>query len=150
MPGCRGRPAVVLLAEDDAADVELARRTLQGDVVMTELHVVADGEAALNYLQRLGRFAGAGRAPRPDLVLLDLNMPRIDGRQVLAVMRKSEDLCRIPVVVLTTSQQEEDIIRSRNLGCDDFITKPIEIQGLIQAIRRLGRYRLELVTLSRN
>lgn len=147
MSSGHGKPAVILLAEDDPADQELTRRSLQEDVIKTDLHIVPNGEAALDYLHQRGAYANVDAAPRPDLVLLDLNMPRIDGRQVLEAMRHDEKLRRIPVVVLTTSRQEEDIIRSYNLGCNSFITKPIEIDNFIQTVRQLGSYWLELVAL---
>lgn len=147
MTRCDGRPAVVLLVDDDTADQELTRRVLDGDVINTDLRIVSNGEAALDYLHRRGQFADAARAPRPDLMLLDLNMPRIDGKQVLHDMRSSAALRAIPVVVLTTSRQEEDIIRSYNLGCNSFITKPVTIDGFMQTIRQLGSYWFELVTL---
>jgi CheY-like chemotaxis protein len=141
-----GKSAVILLAEDDPGDQELARRALQEDVLRTDLHIVSNGEAALDFLHRRGAFAGAVQAPRPDLILLDLNMPRIDGKQVLRHIREDESLRRIPVVVLTTSRQEEDIVRSYDLGCSSFITKPIQIDNFIRVIRELGSYWLELVT----
>lgn len=142
------RRAVILLVEDDPEDQELSRRALQDDVVRTDLHVVSDGEAALDYLHNRGAFADRRSAPRPDLMLLDLNLPRIDGREVLRQMRADPQLRRIPVVVFTTSRQEEDIIRSYDLGCNSFISKPIAIDEFISTIRHLGAYWLELVTLS--
>jgi CheY-like chemotaxis protein len=147
MPRCNGKPAVVLLAEDDPADQELTRRALLEDVIKTDLHIVSDGEMALDYLHQRGPFADAATAPRPDLLLLDLNMPRIDGKEVLRQMRSDPGLRRIPVVVLTTSKQEEDIIRSYDLGCNSFITKPVDIDGFIRTVRELGSYWFELVTL---
>ncbi|MCG3125407.1 MAG: Response regulator rcp1 [Phycisphaerae bacterium] len=142
-----GGPAIVLLVDDDVADQELTRRVLRDDVINTDLRVVSDGAAALDYLLRRGAFAAGGRAPRPDLILLDLNMPRVDGKQVLREMRNHATLRSIPVVVLTTSRQEEDIIRSYNLGCNSFISKPVTIDGFMQTIRQLGTYWFELVRL---
>ena len=147
MPTHNGKPAVVLLAEDDPADQELTRRALLEDVIKTDLHVVSDGEMALDYLYQRGPFVDAATAPRPDLILLDLNMPRIDGKQVLQQMRSDPGLRRIPVVVLTTSKQEEDIIRSYDLGCNSFIIKPVDLDGFIRAVRELGSYWFQLVTL---
>jgi CheY-like chemotaxis protein len=147
VPGTNGRRAVVLLAEDDPADQELTRRAFQDDVLKADLRIVPNGEAALDYLRRRESFADPEQAPRPDLVLLDLNMPRIGGKQVLREMREDPELRRIPVVVLTTSQQEEDILRSYSLGCNSFVTKPADIDLFIQTIRKLGSYWLELVAL---
>jgi len=141
------RRAVVLLVEDDPGDQELARRVLQEDVIKTDLHMVNDGEEAMDYLLRRGRWCDPTTAPRPDLILLDLNMPRLDGSKVLEQMRAHPDLKRIPVVVLTTSQQETDILRSYNLGCNSFIVKPVGLEGLARMVRALGSYWFELVTL---
>jgi CheY-like chemotaxis protein len=142
-----GKPAIILLAEDDPGDQELTRRALQEDVLDTDLHVVSNGEAAMDYLLHRGRYSDPAEAPHPDLVLLDLNLPRLDGRQVLEQMRSHPDLRRIPVVVLTTSKQEEDILRSYDLGCNSFITKPVDVEGFVQCIRGLGMYWFELVAL---
>lgn len=141
------RAAIVLLADDDQADQELTQRALQEDVLRVDLKIVGNGEQALDYLWHRGAYAESGAAPRPDLVLLDLNMPRIDGKQVLQRMRGDESLRRIPVVILTTSRQEEDILRSYNLGCNSFITKPVEVDAFVRAVRELGTYWFELVTL---
>lgn len=142
-----GKPAVVLLAEDDPGDQELTRRALQEDIVRTVLYIVSDGEEAMDFLLRRGRYANAAAAPRPDLLLLDLNMPKLDGRQVLERIRKDAGLRRLPVVVLTTSKQEEDIIRSYDLGCNSFITKPVDIVAFMRTVKELGSYWFELVTL---
>lgn len=144
-----GKLAVVLLAEDDPGEQELTRRALHDDMIKTDLHVVSNGEQALDYLHQRNGYT-SGDAPRPDLVLLDLNMPRIDGREVLRQMRNDASLRRIPVVVLTTSKQEEDIIRSYNLGCNSFITKPVDLNGFVHTVRELGSYWFELVTLPPN
>jgi CheY-like chemotaxis protein len=139
--------AVVLLAEDDPGDQELTRRALQEDVVRTTLYVVSDGEEAMDFLLRRGDYDNPAAAPRPDLLLLDLNMPKLDGRQVLQQIRRDEGLRRLPVVVLTTSKQEEDIIRSYELGCNSFITKPVGVEAFMRTVRELGSYWFELVTL---
>lgn len=143
----KGKPAVILLAEDDPGDRDLAIRALREDVIKAELHVVSNGEAALDYLNQRGEYADPRHAPRPDLMLLDLNMPRVDGKEVLREMRQHPVLRRVPVVVLTTSQQEEDIIRSYDLGCNSFITKPVGIDSFINMVRDLGLYWFELVAL---
>lgn len=143
----RLKPAVVLLVEDDPGDQELTRRALQEDVIRTDLHVVNDGEEALDYLQRRGRFTDPVSAPAPDLVLLDLNLPRLDGRGVLERMRADAALRTVPVVVLTTSRQEEDILRSYRVGCNSYLSKPVRIEEFIDVVRQLKTYWLELVAL---
>lgn len=139
--------AVVLLVEDDPGDQELTRRALAEDILRTELHITVDGEDALDYLHKRGAYAGEGAAPRPDLVLLDLNMPKVDGREVLKQMREDEALKSIPVVVMTTSDQETDILRSYDLGCSSYITKPVDLLKFADVIRELGHYWFNLVTL---
>jgi CheY-like chemotaxis protein len=149
MPGIKRqtRPAIVLLIEDDPGDQELTRRALAEGVVKVDLHIVQDGEQAIDYLKGRGEFTAAGAAPRPDLILLDLNMPKVDGREVLRQVKTESNLRDIPVIVLTTSQQETDIVRSYDLGCNSFITKPVDLESFVHAIRELGRYWFELVTL---
>lgn len=142
-----GKRVVILLAEDDPGDQELTRRALQGDVLRTDLQIVENGEQVLDYLYRRGAYAAPGAAPRPDLILLDLNMPRMSGREVLARIKQDPSFSRIPIVVLTTSSQETDIVKSYSLGCNSYIQKPVEIEQFIQVIRQLGNYWFELVTL---
>jgi CheY-like chemotaxis protein len=141
--------AIVLLAEDDPGDQELTRRALQEDVLRTTLYVVSDGEEAMDFLLHRGDYDKPAAAPRPDLLLLDLNMPKLDGRQVLQQIRRDEGLRRLPVVVLTTSKQEGDILSSYGLGCNSFITKPVDIVAFIQAVKDLGSYWFELVPFRR-
>ena len=138
---------VILLAEDDPGDQELTRRALQHDVVRADLRIVADGEEALDYLLGRDKYAEPESAPTPDLILMDLNMPKLSGRDVLAELKEHADLCRIPVVVLTTSQQEADILRSYDLGCSSYIQKPVDINQFIEVVRQLGNYWFEVVTL---
>ena len=114
--------AVILLVEDDQADVELTQYTIAKAKVLVNLHVVGDGVEALAFLRREGKYADA---PRPDLILLDLNMPRMDGRAFLSEMRADDNLRGIPVVVLTTSQSDEDILKSYKLGANCYVTKPV-------------------------
>jgi CheY-like chemotaxis protein len=147
MPDYQGTRAVVLLVEDDPGDQELTRRALHNDIIRTDLRIVSDGEEAMEYLHQEDRYLDSGGAPRPDLVLLDLNMPLLDGRGVLKRMRASETLKSIPVVILTTSKQEEDIVRSYKLGCNSFITKPVEMSAFVEVVKELGSYWFELVTL---
>lgn len=141
------RRAAILLVEDDPADQELARRALTGDVLDTDLRIVSDGSEAMDYLYRQGSYADPASSPRPDLILLDLNMPRMDGRQVLARVRHDPDLRRIPVVVLTTSSDEDDVSRSYDLGCNSYITKPLEMDGFHDCMRGLGAYWFRLAKL---
>ncbi len=143
----KSRLAVILLAEDDPGDQELTRRALEEDVVRVDLRIVSDGEEALDYLHQRGAYADSQAAPRPDLILLDLNMPKLSGREVLNELKRSTDLCRIPVVVLTTSQQEADIIATYDLGCNSYVQKPVDIEQFIDVVRKLGNYWFEIVTL---
>ena len=139
--------ATILLVEDDPGDQELTRRALEEDVVRTDLRIVNDGKEALDYLRREGSFSDPETSPKPDLILLDLNMPRIDGRQVLEKVREDPEISRIPVIALTTSDEEEDVVRSYDLGCKSFIKKPVEVETFIETIRELQHYWFELVTL---
>ena len=116
-------------------------------MVCAELHTVTNGETALNYLQHRGEFTDAAAAPRPALVLLDVNMPRLDGWQVLQAIRNDPELRRIPVVMLTTSSREQDIARSYDLGCNSFITKADDLDGFTRMAAGLDAYWFELVTL---
>jgi CheY-like chemotaxis protein len=141
------RRAVILLVDDDPGDRELTRRALEDDALRVQLCTVNDGQEALDYLLRRNQFADPAVSPRPDVILLDLNMPRMNGRRVLEKLRENPDLDRIPVIVLTTSSHEEDIVRSYSLGCNSFISKPVEIGPFMQAVRKLGDYWFELVAL---
>ena len=141
------RRITILLAEDDPGDQELTRRALRDDLVRTDLRVVEDGEEALEYLRREGAYADPTNSPRPELILLDLNMPRMNGRELLKILKANPDLCRIPVVVLTTSEQEADILRSYDLGCNSYIQKPVEMDQFVVAVQKLGQYWFDVVTL---
>jgi CheY-like chemotaxis protein len=148
MTQINGRPAIILLAEDDPGDQELTRRALEEGTIRNELHIVKDGEEALDYLLHRGPYANPTTSPRPDLLLLDLNMPKIDGRQLLQRIRADERLRRLAVVVLTTSQDEADIIRTYDLGANSYITKPMELRKFIQVIQALEAYWFQVVVLS--
>lgn len=141
------RRVVILLAEDDPGDQELTRRALQGDVFRSDLRIVGDGEELLDYLFRRGKYEQPESSPRPDLILLDLNMPKLNGREALQELKKDAKLSLIPIVVLTTSQQETDIVRSYDLGCSSYIQKPVDIDQFIDAVRMLGNYWFDIVTL---
>ena len=139
----------ILMADDDADDRAMTKEALEENRLTNPLHFVEDGEALMDYLYRRGRFAGPLAAPTPGLILLDLNMPKKDGREALAEIKADPGLRRIPVIVLTTSKAEEDIFRSYDLGASSFITKPVTFEGLVQCIRTLGDYWFELVALAR-
>jgi len=141
------KPAVILLVEDDRGDQELTRRALAEGKNPTELHIVEDGEEALAYLFRCGKYKDPATSPRPDLLLLDLNLPRVDGREVLEQVRGDSKLRRMAVVVLSTSRQEEDILRSYEAGCNSFITKPGDINQFTRAVQALEEYWFQIVVL---
>lgn len=139
------QPFVILLAEDEPADAHLVKTALAENRIMNELHHVVDGREVLEFLRHQGsRFANA---PRPDLILMDLNMPRMDGRECLAELKKDEALRNIPVVILTTSEVERDVVASYDLGASGYIAKPIDIEQFIAAVRHLGDYWIKLVRL---
>ncbi|MEU4095713.1 response regulator [Streptomyces sp. NPDC026673] len=137
-------PIIVLLVEDDPGDELMTREAFQENKVRNVLHVVRDGEEALDFLNRRGAHAGA---PRPGLILLDLNLPRFDGRQVLAEIKADADLCTIPVVVLTTSEAEEDILRSYKLHANAYVTKPVDFERFIEVVRQIDDFFVTVVKL---
>lgn len=141
------KPILILLAEDDPDDRVLLRDALAEGRLVNDLRCVEDGEELMDYLHHRGKYAGENAAPRPGLILLDLNMPRKDGREALHEIKADPSLRQIPVVVLTTSQAEEDIFRSYDLGANSFITKPVTFQSMVDLMRSLGRYWLEIVEL---
>jgi len=144
------KPAIILLVEDDLGDQELTRRALAQGKIENELRIVNDGEEALDYLFRRGQYTDPKSSPRPDLILLDLNMPKIDGKQVLAEIRKDKELRRLTVIVLTTSSQEQDILLSYDLGIQSFITKPVDMKQFIEVICTLKEYWFNIVVLPPN
>lgn len=143
----KAKSATILLVEDDRGDQELTRRALDEGKIRNDLRIVEDGEEALAYLFRRGKYKDPATSPKPDLLLLDLNLPRVDGREVLEQIRADSKLRRMAVVVLTTSRQEEDILRSYELGCNSFITKPVDVNQFIQVIQALERYWFQIVVL---
>jgi CheY-like chemotaxis protein len=147
MTHSHGKPAIILLAEDDPGDQELTRRGLEEAPFQNELYIVGDGEETLDYLSRRGKYQHPSLSPRPDLLLLDLNMPKVDGRQVLECIRADATLRRLAVVVLTTSQREEDIICAYDLGANSYIIKPVELQPFMQVIQALEAYWFRMVVL---
>lgn len=140
------KPVEVLLVEDDAGDELMTREAFEENRIGNTLHVVRDGLEALDFLYRRGEHRGA---PRPDLILLDLNLPKYDGRQVLEQIKADPDLCHIPVVVLTTSQAEQDILRSYKLHANAYVSKPVELEQFIAAIRQIDDFFVTFVKLPR-
>lgn len=137
---------VILLADDDPDDRMLTRDAFEENKLKNELYFVEDGEELMDYLKRRGKY-NEKNAPRPGLILLDLNMPRKDGREALAEIKNDPELKRIPVIVLTTSKADGDIIRSYDLGVNSFITKPVTFESLVQVTSKLGQYWFEIVNL---
>ena len=141
------KPDVILLAEDDSDDRLLLKDALAEGGWGGELRCVENGEELLDYLLRRGKYVSPASAPRPGLVLLDLNMPRMDGRQALHEIRADASLRGIPVVVLTTSKADTDIAKLYDLGANSFVSKPIQFDTLVNVIRVLGQYWFKTVTL---
>ena len=139
-----GTPVEILLVEDNPGDVRLTIEALNENKISNNLHVARDGEEAMAFLRREDRYAGA---PRPDLVLLDLNLPRKDGRETLAEMKADERLRRIPVVILTTSQAEEDILRTYDLHANCYVTKPVDLEQFIRIVKAIEDFWLNIVRL---
>jgi CheY-like chemotaxis protein len=142
------RPVVILLAEDDPADVTLTRRALLEAKIRNDLHVVEDGEELLNYLHRRSPYQDPVTSPWPDLILLDLNMPKVSGHQALEAIRQDPALRRIPVVILSTSDLDEDVIRSYDLGCNSYVTKPVSMHDFVRTVLSLEEYWFQIVLLS--
>lgn len=134
----------ILLVEDNPGDVRLTREALREGKVLNNLNVVTDGQEAVEFLRREGEY---GNVPRPDLILLDLNLPKKDGREVLAEIKADESLRRIPIVVLTTSQAEKDVIQTYNLGVNCYITKPVDLDQFIYVVKSIEEFWLTVVTL---
>lgn len=139
-----GKSIVILMADDDPDDRLLTREALEEAHLVNELHFVENGEQLLDYLHQRGQYSSTN-APRPGLILLDLNMPLKDGREALEEIKQDSYLRKIPVVVLTTSKAEEDILLSYDLGVSGYITKPVRFEELIEVMRTLGRYWFEIV-----
>lgn len=141
------RPISILIADDDADDRLMIEEAFLERRVRNQIDFVEDGEELLEYLHREGKFAELRGQPFPGLILLDLNMPKIDGREALRRMKTDRHLQRIPVVVLTTSRAEEDIIRTYGMGVNSFITKPVTFEGLVDVVSALCNYWIEIVAL---
>jgi len=139
-----GAPVEILLVEDNPADVRLTQEALKEGKVYNNLHWAKDGVEALEFLRRQGRHA---KAPRPDIILLDLNLPKKDGREVLQDIKNDDKLKRIPVVILTTSKAEEDVLKSYNLHANCYVTKPVDLEQFILVVKSIDMFWLTVVTL---
>lgn len=144
------KPFVILLADDDEEDRMLTSDALSESRILNELHLVEDGEQLLDYLRNEGSFADRNVNPRPGLILLDLNMPKKDGREALKEIKNDSRFKQIPIVVLTTSRTGEDIYQSYDLGVNSFISKPVTFEGLVKVMKALGKYWFEVVELPNN
>ena len=140
-------PITILMADDDADDRQLTREALADARLINDMRFVENGEELLDYLRHQGKYAAPAEAPRPGLILLDLNMPRKDGRTVLQEIKQDPDLRTIPVVVLTTSKSDEDIYRSYDLGVNSYIVKPVTFEALVDILQTLEKYWFEIVEL---
>ena len=137
----------ILIADDDPEDRQMTKEALEESYMLNSLQFVEDGVELMDYLHHRGKFADKARNPTPGLILLDLNMPKKDGREALREIKSDPALRRIPVIILTTSKAEEDILRSYDLGVNCFITKPVTFAGLLEVTRSIGQYWFEIVEL---
>ena len=142
-----GRPITILMADDDADDRLLTKEAFEASQLANDLRFVEDGVQLMDYLHQRGAYSDPKLSPKPGIILLDLNMPKKDGREVLAEIRNNPAFRCIRVIVMTTSKAEEDIYRTYNLGAASYITKPVTFEALVEVIRTLGKYWLEIVEL---
>jgi len=145
--GKSSKPIMILMADDDPDDRMLTQEAFEECRLSNDLRFVEDGEELMDYLHCKGKYAEPKDSPRPGLILLDLNMPRKDGREALGEIKSDPELRRIPIVVLTTSKAEEDILRSYDLGVNSFIVKPVSFEGLVAVVKTLGEYWFQIVEL---
>jgi len=138
------KPVDILLVEDNRGDSDLAREALEDSKMKNNLFVVEDGEEAMDFLYKRGKYENA---PRPDLIILDLNLPKKDGREVLAEIKEDDNLKRIPVVILTTSKAEEDILKTYNLHANCYITKPIDLDQFMTVVKSIESFWMSIVVL---
>ncbi len=143
----RSRPITILMADDDADDRQLTREAFVESHVANDLRFVEDGAELMDYLHRRGQYSDPARSPRPGLILLDLNMPKKDGREALREIKQDPHLKHIRIVILTTSKAEEDIVRTYDLSAASYITKPATFEQLVEVVQVLGKYWLEIVVL---
>lgn len=141
------KPVTILMADDDPDDRQLTREAFEDSRVTNDLRFVSDGVELMDYLYRRGKYADPAASPRPSLILLDLNMPRKDGREALKEIRADPQFSLIRVIIMTTSKAEEDILRTYNLSATSYITKPITFEGMVDVVKTLGRYWFEIVEL---
>jgi len=144
------KPVVILMAEDDPDDRAMAKEAFEENHLINDLRFVEDGEELMDYLHRRGSYVDPAKSPMPGLILLDLNMPKKDGREALVEIKATPELKNIRVVVMTTSKAEEDVIRSYNLSAASYIAKPVTFERLVDVVRALGKYWLEIVELPPN
>lgn len=137
----------ILVADDDEEDRMLIQDAMEESKLLNPLHFVVDGQEVMDYLLRKGKFVDSDKNPLPGLILLDLNMPKMDGREVLREIKNNPELRAIPIVVLTTSKAEEDILRTYDLGVNSYITKPVTFDGLVDIVKNLGKYWFEIVSI---
>lgn len=142
-----GQPITILMADDDPDDCRLTREAFEEARLANDFRVVHDGQELLHYLRQEGKYTDPGSAPQPGLILLDLNMPRMDGRAALAEMKRDPGLKRIPVVVLTTSRADEDIYESYDLGVNSYIVKPVTFESLVDILQTIEKYWFQIVEL---
>ncbi len=143
----KSKPITILMADDDPDDRELTREAFEENHLANDLRFVEDGEELLDYLHQRGKYAAEGAAPTPGLILLDLNMPRKDGREALQEIKSDPRLRNIRVIVMTTSKAEEDVLRSYDLSAASYITKPVTFERLVDVVKTIGKYWLEIVEL---
>ncbi len=141
------RPVTILLVEDNLQDIEITKRAFAKGRVHNDLMVVRDGEEALDYLCRRGKFQDPASSPRPGMILLDLNLPKVGGLEVLQRIKRDESLKSIPVIVLTVSQREHDIVRSYDLGVNTYIQKPVEFENFMRVVNTVHDYWILIATL---
>lgn len=146
VPGMQVQPVEILLVEDNPVDVMITREVFSDARICNNLHVVEDGEEAMDFLYKRGKFLSA---PSPEIILLDLNLPRKDGREILAEIKQDPSLRHIPVIILTTSASQEDIWRSYDLQANCFITKPVDLEQFNKALEHIGEFWFTLVKLPR-
>src|SRR6218665_1908573 len=144
------RSIVILMADDDPDDRSMTKEALEENFLLNELRFAEDGAELMDYLKRRGKYSNPESSPRPGVILLDLNMPKKDGRECLKEIKSDDDLKSIPVIVLTTSKAEEDILRTYDLGVNSFVTKPVTFVELVEVMKNLGNYWFDIVQLPKH